>query len=173
MGTKTVIKYINSRKVGYPWEFIKDAVFDMGINALFRFYGEMSGKNNSKNEHILWQCEQVFNVEISPRESQLITEITKHRHNNTAHCGNGFHADSTGIRYDSPLMALERLRQDRDKFDKEKLNSGGTIYYETLYEYFCSKIQNITKILNSKGTDSRKIAYELKDYIDDVLNDVV
>ncbi len=173
MGTETVIDYVNSHEVGYSWEFLKNAVFDMGINALFRFYDKPSGKNNSKNEHILWQCEQAFGIELSPHKSQLITEITKHRHNNTAHCGNGFHTASTGIKYDSPLIAMEKLRRDRNKFDKAKLDSGCIIYLETLYEYFHSKIHDIPKILNSKKVNNAKIACELKEYMDDVLNDTV
>lgn len=173
MGTGTIIDYVNPHKVGYSWGFLKDAVFDMGINALFRFYDKPKGKNDNKNEHILWQCEKAFNVGVSPYKSQLITEITKHRHNNTAHCGNGFHVDSTSIKYDSPLIAMEKLRQDRNRFDKEKLDSGCMVYYETLYEYFCGKIQSIIKILNNRKIDNTKIAHELKEYIDSVLNDVV
>lgn len=173
MGTETVIDYVNSHEIGYSWEFLKNATFDMGINALCRFYGKTSSKNNSKNEHILWQCEQAFGIEISPRESDLITEITKHRHNNTAHCGNGFHVDSTSIKYDSPLIAIEKLRQDRNRFDKEQLKSGCTIYYETLYEYFYSKTQSIVKILNNKRINNTKIARELREYVNDVLNSSV
>jgi len=172
MGAETIIDYVNSHEIGYSWEFLKNATFDMGINALFRFYGKPSGKNNSKNEHILWQCEQAFDIEVSPRKSYVITEITKHRHNNTAHCGNDFHAESTSIKYDSPLIAMEKLRQDRNSFDKEKLDSGCTVYHETLCEYFYGKIQSITKTLNSKRIDGTKIAHELKEYIDSVLNDV-
>ncbi len=162
MGTETVIDYVNSCKIGYSWEFLKNATFDMGINALCRFYSKTSSKNNSKNEHILWQCEQAFGIEISPREGDLITEITKHRHNNTAHCGNGFHTDSTSIKYDSPLMAIEQLRRDRNRFDKEKLDSGCTIYYETLYEYFYGKIQSIVKILNNRKMTMLRLLTNLK-----------
>ncbi|WP_289199522.1 hypothetical protein [Bacteroides acidifaciens] len=171
MGTETIIEYVNTHEIGYSWEFLKNAIFDMGINALFRFYDKPSGKNNSKNEHVLWQCKQAFDTEVSSLKSSHITEITKHRHNNTAHCGNGFHIDSTSIKYDSPLIAIERLRQDRNRFDKEKLNSGCTIYQESLHEYFCSKIDNIIKILNSKEINNAKIANELKEYIDSVLSD--
>lgn len=173
MGTETVIDYVNSHKIGYSWEFLKNATFDMGINALCCFYGKTSGKNNSKNEHILWQCEQAFGIEISPRKGDSITEITKHRHHNTAHCGNDFHTNSTSIKYDSPLVAIEKLRRDRNRFDKEKLDSGCTIYYETLYEHFYGKIQSITKILNNKRIDNVKIARELKEYVNDVLNSSV
>lgn len=173
MGTETVTEYVNSHEIGFSWEFLKNAVFDMGINSLFRFYDKPNGKNNSKNEHILWQCEQALGVKISSLKSSLIAEITKYRHNNTAHCGKGFHTDSTNIKYDSPLIAIEKLRQDRNEFDKERLDSASTLYLETLYEYFYSKIHGITKVLNSSKIDGVRIAHELKEYMSDALNSKV
>ena len=166
MGVGAIIDYVNSSGFGDAWEFMKNAVFDMGINVLCRFYGEDKGNSIRKEERILWKCYKIFGEDIFTNNGALEKKIIQYRHNHSAHFGNGYR--NTSIKYDEPIHALEKLRLNRKKFDEEKMEAGSSIYMTTLDEYFCTKIKTVINMVGGRIKEE-VVACSLREYINDVL----
>lgn len=169
MGTETIIEYINSKHLGYIWTLLENAIFDCGINSLCGFYGHRTGKN--KSEHILEQCKAAFGEDVSSSNHDFIKAIIKYRHNNTAHHGNAFHKISVSFKYETLLKALETLRRDRLIFDKDKAQINVNIYYESLQQYFCEKVDDITSILGEGTITTKDVVSEIKELVDDIVRE--
>ena len=85
MTTETVVKYINDSGLGRIWQFITDAIFDEGINALF----SLIDKRSSKYRNILERSEELFGFPISSysQSEEYIKRIRIYRNHRSAHFG--------------------------------------------------------------------------------------
>ncbi len=166
MTTKTVIDYVNCCGMGRSWQFITDAIFDEGINALYRFYDGRA----SQNGDILRRSCKILGRPISKRNKDdvPIKMLVTYRNQKAAHFGNDYHLSSSNITYDLPIILLERLRRDRCKFEMKHFGSD-SILSDDILSYFVSMMPVALKALNS-NVDYKEIRNELSLYINSVIS---
>ena len=166
MTTKAVIDYVNGRGVGRFWQFITDAIFDEGVNAIYRFYDGKSKKNGK----ILNRCLIGMDVCVSKfdKDDVLVKMLIKNRDNMVAHYGNGFGLDAVRITYDAPVLLLERLRRDKVAFDK-KYFERVSFLEDDILDYFSTMIPPVITMLNA-NLNQDAIMNELSIYINSVIN---
>lgn len=165
--TETVIKYINANKLGRIWQTITDSIFDEGIMSLYSIIDERS----SKYRNVLKRSESVFGFPISDytQSKEYIKKIRIYRNQRAAHFGDDFFEKNSNIRYDDPIIMLERLRHDKNAFNSKYLDLTDLVYDE-LKTYFVEKIPIVVKMLNAEF-DTSKIREELINYLDSVIMD--
>lgn len=165
MTTKTVINYINSHKLGTIWQFITDAIFDEGINALFSLIDGQS----SQYRDVLRRSEKIFGFPISDygQDKDYIKKIRIYRNNVSAHFGKDYFEDNSRIRFDEPIIMLEHLRRDRENFNQKYLNIAD-LSYDEFKRNFAEKIPIIIEVLNAP-LDTEQIRKELSEYLSSVI----
>ncbi len=108
----SVVDYFNAADGGRTWQFIGDAVFDEGINALWQFF-DNSGLN------IVQRFDKAFGTKIgSLIHDERIKELKEYRHKRAAHRNRNVHG-KTNIRYETPIHVLNKLREAKTKIDNE------------------------------------------------------
>ena len=167
MTMPTIIEYINSHKLGRIWQFVTDAIFDEGINALFSL---IDGQSN-QYRNILKRSEKVFGFPISDyAESKGYIKIVRiYRNNVSAHFGKDYFENNSRIKCDDPIVMLEHLRRDKDNFNQKYLDLTD-LSYDELKNDFAEKIPTVVKMLNAP-LDAKQIKKELSEYLDSVIKE--
>lgn len=81
----SAVKYFNAADGGRTWQFIGDAVFDEGINALWQFF-DNGGLN------IIQRFDKAFGTKIgSLIQDERIKELKEYRHKRAAHRNRNVH----------------------------------------------------------------------------------
>jgi hypothetical protein len=169
MTTETVVKYINDSGLGRIWQFITDAIFDEGINALF----SLIDKRSSKYRNILERSEELFGFPISSysQSEEYIKRIRIYRNHRSAHFGDNYFEENSSIGYDDPVIMLENLRRDRKDFNQKYLDLED-LSYDELKNDFTRNIPYLIKMLDAP-LDGRQIRRELIEYLDAVVKEKI
>ena len=169
MTTETVVKYINDSGLGRIWQFITDAIFDEGINALF----SLIDKRSSKYRNILERSEELFGFPISSysQSEEYIKRIRIYRNHRSAHFGDNYFEENSSIAYDDPVIMLENLRRDRKDFNQKYLDLED-LSYDELKNDFTRNIPYLIKMLDAP-LDGRQIRRELIEYLDAVVKEKI
>lgn len=167
MTTDEVVNYVNSNKIGVTWQFITDAIFNDGINAIWRFF-DSTAKDHGD---ILSRNKTIFGFSISKLnvDDDYGKRIKCHRHNRVAHFGNGYFNKISDIKYDDPIVVLNQLRIDMRNFKRGYFDLEDTTY-DNLKIYFCEKIPSISKLLNNE-VNSNKIKEQIESYLSSVIGE--
>lgn len=108
----SVVEYFNAADGGRTWQFIGDAVFDEGVNALWQFF-DQSGLN------IIQRFDRAFGTKIGNIiQDERIKELKEYRHKRAAHRNKNVH-EKTSICYETPIRVLDKLRVAKTKFNNE------------------------------------------------------
>lgn len=106
----SVVDYFNAVEGGKTWQFIGDAVFDEGVNALWQFF-------DNKGLNIVQRFDKAFGTKIGRLiQDERIKELKEYRHKRAAHRNRNVH-EKTSIRYETPIHVLNKLRAAKTKFD--------------------------------------------------------
>ncbi len=133
----SVVDYFNSTDGGRTWQFIGDAVFDEGVNALWQFF-DQSGLN------IIQKFDRAFGTKIgSFIQDERIKELKEYRHKRAAHRNRNIH-EKTSIHYETPIHVLNKLRVAKTKFD----NEAGLTQSIYMFDIENSCVMRIAWILN-------------------------
>ncbi len=108
----SVVDYFNAMDGGRTWQFIGDAIFDEGVNALWQFF-------DNKGLNIVQRFDRAFGTKIGSLINDCrIKELKEYRHKRAAHRNRNVH-EKTSIRYETPIHVLNKLREAKTKFDNE------------------------------------------------------
>lgn len=151
----SVADYFNATDGGRTWQFIGDAVFDEGANALWQFF-DNSGLN------IIQRFDRAFGTKIgSLIQDERIKELKEYRHKRAAHRNKNVH-EKTDIRYETPIHVLDKLRVAKTKFDNEA-DLPQSIYMLDIENSCIMRIAWILNDLKIPKNMSEKILEEIHD----------
>ncbi len=151
----SVADYFNAADGGRTWQFIGDAIFDEGVNALWQFF-DRSGLN------IIQRFDRAFGTKIGNLiQDERIKELKEYRHKRAAHRNKNIH-EKTNIRYETPIHVLDKLRVVKTKFDNEA-GLAQSIYMLDIENSCVMRIAWILNDLKIPENMSEKILKEIHD----------
>lgn len=106
----SAMEYFNAMDGGQTWQFINDAIFDEGVNALWQFF-------DNRGLNIVQRFDKAFGTKIgSLINDNIIKELKEYRHKRAAHYNRNTN-DKTIIHHETPIYALNKLREAKTRFD--------------------------------------------------------
>lgn len=151
----SVVDYFIATDRDRTWQFIGDAIFDEGVNALWQFF-DKSGLN------IIQRFDKAFGTKISSLiQDERIKELKEYRHKRAAHRNRNIH-ENTEMHYETPIHVLDKLRVAKTEFD----NAAGLTQSIHMLDIENSCVMRIAWILNNLKIPediSEKILEEIHD----------